>query len=79
MLGRVRDKKKERREKRDKDRNREKREVSYALASFFYLSLGGADLRWRGVKGRENGKWRGRRVVLCRVVVQHSGGWVGEE
>ena len=29
------------REKKEKDRDREKREVSYALASFFYLSLGG--------------------------------------
>ena len=29
------------REKKERDRDREKREVSYALASFFYLSLGG--------------------------------------
>ena len=29
------------REKKEKDRDREKREVSCALASFFYLSLGG--------------------------------------
>lgn len=28
------------REKKERDRDREKREVSYALASFFYLSLG---------------------------------------
>ena len=26
-----------------------------------------------------DGKWRGRRGVLRRVVVQYSGGWVGEE
>lgn len=54
------------------------REVSYALASFFYFILGG-DLRRRGVKRWENGKWRGRGVVLRRVVVQHSGGWAGEK
>ena len=29
------------REKKERDRDKEKREVSYALASFFYLSLGG--------------------------------------
>ena len=34
---------------------------------------------WRGVKGWGNGKWRGRRGVFRRVVVQNSGGWVWEE
>lgn len=72
MLGRVRDKKREKREEK-----KEKREVSYALASFFLFEFRGADLKRRGVKGWGNGKWRGRRVVLRRVVVQHSGGWVG--
>lgn len=41
-VGKKREKKREKRDRdRDRDRDREKREVSYALASFFYLSLGG--------------------------------------
>ena len=37
----MRVEKKREKKERDRDKRREKREVSYALASFFYLSLGG--------------------------------------
>ena len=63
--------------RKEKKRQKKREKLAMRQLLFFYLSLG-ADLRRRGVKRWGNGKWRGRRVVLRRVVAQYSGGWVGD-